>query len=93
MESGACVNDTKWWVLLTSWRLVIVQCELDQLGKLAGKPRGKKTGARARFNIRSQKQNAEIKGRDCLHRHHYNRKLAVIANLRANTSQHNSAVI
>lgn len=37
MESGACVNDTKWWVLLTSWRLGIVQCELDQLGKLARK--------------------------------------------------------
>lgn len=42
MESGVCVNDTKWWVLLTSWGLGIVQCELDQLGKLAGKPREKK---------------------------------------------------
>lgn len=41
IESGACVNDVKWLVLLTSWKPGIVQCELDQLGKLAGKPRGK----------------------------------------------------
>lgn len=30
------------YCLLTSWRLGIVQHELDQLGKLAGKCRGKK---------------------------------------------------
>ena len=38
------MNDIKWLVLLTSREPGVVQCELDKLGKLAGKPEEHKQG-------------------------------------------------
>lgn len=48
MELGACVNDSKWLILLASWEPGIVQCELDKLGKLAGKKYGRVNRTRAK---------------------------------------------
>lgn len=55
------MNDIKWLVLLTSREPGVVQCELDKLGKLAGKTRGTQTGHGQDVTVGSQGRAAEIK--------------------------------